>query len=652
MQRSPLTQISSITKTTLNFVSGISINENKDAYINALGGLFLADKKIRNTGLLNSYSFYWQNQYWNFTDYKTLDGSKGIVLHLEQLIADYAPLDFQTSYSIIDNEGRLIIAGKTILMINKDYSVAAYKLPYFCDNIIADDNNTYWCFLRSNYVVKLFLRNNKFTQTYSGYFENLNPRYAIKWNTNSFIAGTRLQGIVFLQWQNDHLKITGSINKKKGLSNDFINVLLKKSNNRLLAGTGTGLDIITFAGKDTIIENLSARNAIFSSFNNFITLKDSSVLCRTLDGQLFKLENADNLSSSFKPVVSFKKIMVNNNVIDIATQNIFGYRDNNFNFSVSAPSFLDNRNTRFRFLLTGNNRQWEQLNTAADFQINNLLPGTYQLTVTVQYPGKFYNDLQLRYSFSIKPPFWKQWWFIIIGTLMCIGIIYYSIWHYFQRQLDKQKAVLEKELTIEQERTKMSRELHDGLGSMLSGIKHSFSAMKNQLDLNEQQQIKFHSNIEKLNDSIKELRNISHSMASESLLKYGLENSLKDYCQNINEPGVINISFTALHTEEMQLTEEQTFHIFRIVQELLQNVIKHAHATNTIVQISYNAKRLYLTVEDDGKGFDMETAKKKNGMGLKNIETRVKVLKGRIDFQTASGTSVLIEIPCAEKNNV
>ena len=101
----------------------------------------------------------------------------------------------------------------------------------------------------------------------------------------------------------------------------------------------------------------------------------------------------------------------------------------------------------------------------------------------------------------------------------------------------------------------------------------------------------------------------------------------------------------------MQLTEEQTFHIFRIVQELLQNVIKHAHAANTIVQISYNAKRLYLTVEDDGKGFDMETAKKKNGMGLKNIETRVKILKGRIDFQTASGTSVLIEIPCAEKNN-
>jgi signal transduction histidine kinase len=85
------------------------------------------------------------------------------------------------------------------------------------------------------------------------------------------------------------------------------------------------------------------------------------------------------------------------------------------------------------------------------------------------------------------------------------------------------------------------------------------------------------------------------------------------------------------------------------VQELLQNVIKHAQSVNTIVQISYNAKKLYITVEDDGNGFDMETARKKNGMGLKNIETRVKILKGRIDFETAFGTSVMIEIPCAEK---
>ena len=80
----------------------------------------------------------------------------------------------------------------------------------------------------------------------------------------------------------------------------------------------------------------------------------------------------------------------------------------------------------------------------------------------------------------------------------------------------------------------MAQELHDGLGSMLSGIKHSFSAMRNQMELNESQQIKFHANIDKLNETIKELRNISHSIATDGILKYGLENSLRDYCNTIS----------------------------------------------------------------------------------------------------------------------
>jgi len=212
---------------------------------------------------------------------------------------------------------------------------------------------------------------------------------------------------------------------------------------------------------------------------------------------------------------------------------------------------------------------------------------------------------------------------------------------------------LEKELAIEQERTRMSRELHDGLGSMLSGIKHSFTAMRNQLELSDSESLKFHGNIDKLNESIKELRNISHSMASDSLLKYGLENSLRDYCRNTSEPGVLAISFTAIDTERIQLTEEQSFHIFRIVQELLQNILKHADAKQAILQISYNAKRLYIAVEDDGKGFEMNEIKHKKGLGLKNIETRVKILKGRMDLQSSSlkGTSVLIEMPCDAKKN-
>jgi signal transduction histidine kinase len=649
LQRSPLAKIDSIDHNKLEFVSGISSNENSEAYINASDGIFFANKKISNNRIADRYSFYWQGQYWQFTDYKTLVGSAGTVFHMEKLIGNFMPSDIQSSHTSIDKEGRLIIAGNTILLINKNYSLAWYKLPYFCDNVIADDNNTYWCFLRSNYAVRLELQNNIFLRTYYKLLYDLNPRYSIKWNNNTFMIGTRMSGIKILQWEHGDFKTLGVIDKKNGLSNNFVNVLLQKSSNRLLAGTGTGLDMLSFTAGDTIIENISARNTIFSSFNNLVPLKDSSVLCHTLDGQLFRLENADSLSSTFTPKVFIRDISVNSKQIDFAMQDHFTFSNNNFNFRISAPSFLDNRNMKFHFVLSGNGGQWEQQTASADFQTNNLLPGRYQLKVTVQYPGKFYPDQQLQYAFVITPPFWRTWWFILLTIASVTGLIFYLARRYYQRQLEKQKIVLEKELAIEQERTRMSRELHDGLGSMLSGIKHSFAAMRNQLELNDSESLKFHGNIDKLNESIKELRNISHSMASDSLLKYGLENSLSDYCRNISEPGLLAISFTALDIERIQLTEEQSFHIFRIVQELLQNVLKHADAKNAILQISYNAKRLYITVEDDGKGFEMNEIKHKKGLGLKNVETRVKILKGRIDHQSSSlkGTSVLIEIPCS-----
>ena len=207
---------------------------------------------------------------------------------------------------------------------------------------------------------------------------------------------------------------------------------------------------------------------------------------------------------------------------------------------------------------------------------------------------------------------------------------------------------MEKELAIEQERTRLAMELHDGLGSMLSGIKHSFSAIKNQLDLNETQEINFNVNIDKLNESVREIRTISHSMASGTLLQSGLEDSLRDYCRYLSSPGGLKISFEALSMEKKKFNEDQAFHVFRIVQELLQNIIKHSDAAQAIVQVSYNANRLYLTVEDDGKGFEIKEAISKSGLGLKNIQSRVKILNGKMDVRTAAGkgSSIFIEIPC------
>jgi signal transduction histidine kinase/ligand-binding sensor domain-containing protein len=322
---------------------------------------------------------------------------------------------------------------------------------------------------------------------------------------------------------------------------------------------------------------------------------------------------------------------------------------NNLQFRFIGLDINSGRDIEYSYQLTSADKDWIYNGNIQTASYTNLAPGHYIFVVRARHKGEIdWKVMQQPLHFSIATPWNKTWWFRLLLLFVVAAISIQLIKTHFQRKLQKQRITIEKELAIEQERTRLARELHDGLGSMLSGIKHSFSAIKNTLDLNEKQEINFDETIDKLNETVREIRTISHSMASGTLLQSGLEDSLRDYCRFLNSPGGLKISFEALLMEKKKLNEDQAFHIFRIVQELLQNIIKHSAASQAIVQLSYNANRLFITVEDDGKGFEMKDALSKNGLGLKNIQSRIKIVNGKMDVRTAAGkgTSVLIEIPC------
>jgi signal transduction histidine kinase len=248
---------------------------------------------------------------------------------------------------------------------------------------------------------------------------------------------------------------------------------------------------------------------------------------------------------------------------------------------------------------------------------------------------------------TVHTPWWQSWWFRLLLTVAVSSAVVLLIKTYLLRKLQKQRVLLEKELAVEQERIRMARELHDGLGSMLSGIKHSFSAIKNNLTLNNEQEGQFDYTIDKLDNSIKDLRAVSHTMFSAELLEQGLEAAIKNYCNAVTVTSKIKISFESIFQQPAGLSGEQAFHIFRVVQELVQNVIKHSNATEAIVQLSYDNKILAVTVEDNGIGFTVASLQGKTGIGLKNVESRIKMLHGKTDIQSTpgTGTSVFIEVP-------
>jgi signal transduction histidine kinase/ligand-binding sensor domain-containing protein len=323
------------------------------------------------------------------------------------------------------------------------------------------------------------------------------------------------------------------------------------------------------------------------------------------------------------------------------------YKQNTVAFQFTVIDYVNANAAHISYMLEGYDRGWVNAANKTFIRYANLPPGDYILKVKAFNSDGVVSDNIFELPVSILPGWWQTWWFnlLVAGAVVSAGILFAR--NYLQRKLKKQKVELEKELAVEQERIRMARELHDGLGSMLSGIKHSFTAIKNEAHLDNEEQQKFEYTIDKLDDSIKDLRAISHTMFSAELLAEGLEAAIKNYCNSVSVTSKLPIIFESIYQQPSSLSGEQAFHIFRVVQELIQNIIKHAGATEAIVQLSYNSGMLSVTVEDNGAGFDINKAKLQDGIGLKNIEGRVKMLDGKLDVQSyhGKGTSVFIEVP-------
>ena len=212
-----------------------------------------------------------------------------------------------------------------------------------------------------------------------------------------------------------------------------------------------------------------------------------------------------------------------------------------------------------------------------------------------------------------------------------------------EKQLMAVQSVLKGQ---EEERTRLARDLHDGVGGLLSGIKLSMSTMKGNVFLSEEYAQTFGNVINQLDHTIAELRRVSHNMMPEALIKFGLKEALENYCENINVSGQLRLRLQTYGTET-RMEQGTEIIVYRMIQELLTNIIKHAEATQVLIQLVREGERFNLTVEDNGKGFDPHEDKR--GAGLANIKVRAEYLNGNVDIISKKGeaTSIHIEGSCS-----
>lgn len=254
----------------------------------------------------------------------------------------------------------------------------------------------------------------------------------------------------------------------------------------------------------------------------------------------------------------------------------------------------------------------------------------------------------------------------LTGLVLVIGIIGVSFnWNYRQKkkllladallqkerisELEKEKQLLAAQAMLQgqvEERTRLAKDLHDGLGSILSSAKYSFTNMKDNLIITPENAEAFERSMVMLDKSINELRRIAHNMMPEALAKFGLDSALKDFCNSIDQSGAVQLTYQSFEMDEASISKNTASSVYRIVQELVNNILKHANATTALVQLIRKNDALSITVEDNGKGFDTGTLQNSNGMGYHNMQNRVTYLNGTMDIQTGAGkgTSVNIEI--------
>ncbi|MBK7761865.1 MAG: sensor histidine kinase [Bacteroidetes bacterium] len=249
------------------------------------------------------------------------------------------------------------------------------------------------------------------------------------------------------------------------------------------------------------------------------------------------------------------------------------------------------------------------------------------------------------------------------GILSLLTIAAFIIAYYVRKQRNDKLLADEKVNTLlkdqelrsvsdmlevqEQERKRIAADLHDRLGSMLSTVKLYFNSVEEQIDhLKTQNREQYHKATTLLDEACDEVRKISHNLVSGELIKFGLVSALNQLKVTLNETGKLTMHVLAFGMET-RLDSAVEISLYRVIQELMNNMLKHAKANEVTIQLNKVDNNLNIVVEDNGIGFDVADALEKNGMGLRSVETRVKKLNGTlsIDSSKGRGTTTIIDIP-------
>lgn len=391
---------------------------------------------------------------------------------------------------------------------------------------------------------------------------------------------------------------------------------------------------------------------------------------KTSDGQLWfptqggvAVIKPDSIKANpFAPPVVIEAAKIDNETVAASDVIEIAPEKNNLEISYTALSFVKPEFVKFRYKLDGQDTEWVEAGERRTAYYSYLPPGDYTFRVIAANSDGVWNTTGASVKIVVRPPYYRTWWFWISALFTIVGAAYF-FYRWRIAQLEKARAAQEefsrKLLTSqEHERQRIASELHDSIGQSLLIIKNrAFLALS---DLDEPENVR--EQLEELSESatgaIEECREISYNLRPYQINRFGLTKTLEAIFRRISEVTEIETTVELDSIDGVFSAESET-NIYRIVQESVNNIIKHSAASEADFFIKRRGAEIDVLIQDDGRGFDKNQIDSngggRGGFGLVGMNERVRMLGGayEIESQPGNGTSIKIKLiisPVNERN--
>ena len=331
------------------------------------------------------------------------------------------------------------------------------------------------------------------------------------------------------------------------------------------------------------------------------------------------------------------KIIIDGKESDIKENITLPYNFDNISLLVAPfTNLLYNKNELYYKV---NNENWQLINDTLNISFTKLRPGKYDVFVKSINASGFESKIHLLQSFIVNKPWWLQAWFIILMSVIGISCVYLITKWYSNQKLKKKLQEIAMQQKVQDERQRISRDLHDNIGAYTSALLENVQTAKRNIGINATID-NMQNNAEQILSSLRETIWVLHN---NEITVLDLNDKFKNYVFKLLR-NFENLQFEATENIEnnMVLTSGKAVHINSILQEIIQNIIKHSKATHIYYTIVSTKNKLMFTIADNGIGFDANTNIKGNGLDNMIWRAKTENIQLIMDSKINNGTTITL----------